>query len=86
MKFLLWLLFLLSLPANLIFSQKEESEGTFSSDMFGDCFYNINRDESISSIPYNALSGIEIYERPVYNQYYKPSVTARITFFYSYHE
>ncbi|MEJ2615225.1 MAG: hypothetical protein P8Z35_09710 [Ignavibacteriaceae bacterium] len=48
---------LLLLPANLIFSQKEESEGTFSGHMFGDYFYNINRDVSISSIPYSALSG-----------------------------
>ena len=57
MKFLLWLLWLLILPANLIFSQKEESEGTFSGHMFGDYFYNINRDTSILSIPYSALSG-----------------------------
>ncbi|MFZ0456194.1 MAG: hypothetical protein WAM24_20765 [Ignavibacteriaceae bacterium] len=57
MKFFLWFLFLFLLPANLIFSQKEESEGTFSGHMFGDYFYNINRDTSISSIPNNTLSG-----------------------------
>ena len=57
MKFPLRLMMFILIPANLIFSQKEESEGTFSGYMFGDYFYNINRDTSILSIPYSALSG-----------------------------
>jgi len=57
MKFLFWLSLILLLSADLIFSQKEESEGTFSGHMFGDYFYNINRDTAISSIPNSASSG-----------------------------
>ncbi len=42
--------------------------------------YKLNPDVSITP---NLL--IETYERSISGQYYKPSVTGRITFFYSYH-
>lgn len=59
MKFFLWFMLSFLFPANLIFSQKDETEDDFSGYVYGDYFYNVSRDTSIGSIPDKALSGVK---------------------------
>lgn len=57
MKQILLLAFLIFSSTNLLFSQEIENKGRFSGYMFGDYFYNLVRDSSISSLPNVANGG-----------------------------